>query len=167
MEYFDLIQQRTSVRSYKSDPVEEEKLNKILEAARLAPTAANRQAFKVVVIRTPGREQELKKIYNKDWFAQAPIILGVYSVPEKNWVRSDQKNYSDVDAAIVMDHIILAAVNLGLGTCWVGAFNPEAARKIVGSKGALEPVVFTPVGYTDGIESKKVRKSLEDILIYI
>lgn len=167
MEYFELIQKRYSVRSYKKDPVEEEKLNKILEAARLAPTACNRQVFKVVVIRTAGRGEELKKIYKGDWFAQAPIILGVFSMPEKNWVRVDGKNYSDVDAAIVMDHIILAATDLGLGTCWIGAFNPQAARDLIGPGKGLEPVAFTPVGYPDSQEPDKFRKSIKDIVVYI
>jgi len=163
----ELAQERYSVRSYKKDPVEKEKLDKILETARIAPTAANRQAFKIVVIRTEGRREELKKIYGRDWFVQAPIVLGVFSIPEKNWVRSDNVNYYHVDAAIVMDHIILAATELGLGTCWIGAFNPEAARQAAGLGEGYEPVVFTPLGYPDGTAAKKQRKPLEDIVVYI
>ena len=167
MEYFELIKKRYSVRSYKQDAVEEGKLNIILEAARLAPTACNRQVFKVVVIRTKGREEELKKIYRADWFSQPPIVIGIFSMPDKNWVRSDGKNYSDVDAAIVMDHIILAATDLGLGTCWIGAFNPQAARDFAGLGKGLEPVAFTPVGYPDSMEPGKMRKNIEDIVVYI
>lgn len=167
MEYVELIQKRTSVRTYKSDPVEEEKLNNILEAARIAPTAANRQAFRIVVIKTREHHEDLKKIYSRDWFIQAPIVLGIYAIPEKNWVRSDGRNYSDVDAAIVMDHIILAAVNQGLGTCWIGAFNPQSAREFVKSYENLEPVAFTPIGYFDASEPKKIRKPLEELVLYI
>lgn len=167
MEYFELIQKRYSVRSYKSDPVEDEKLQKILEAARLAPTAANRQAFKVVVIHTRGREEQLKKIYGRDWFVQAPLVLGIFSIPRKNWVRSDGRNYSDVDAAIVADHIILAATELGLGTCWIGAFNAAAAREAVGLGEDFEPVVFTPLGYPESAGPQKVRKALDELVIHI
>ena len=167
MDYFELIQNRYSVRSYTNQPVTEENLNKILEAARLAPTACNRQAFKLVVINTKGREADLKKIYKGDWFASAPIILGIFSMPEKTWVRVDNKNYSDVDAAIVMDHIILASTALGLGTCWVGAFDPKAAKEIIGLGKGYEPIAFTPIGYADTIEPIKTRKAIDEIVVYI
>jgi nitroreductase len=166
MEYFELIQKRFSIRSYKSDSIEDEKLNKILEAGVLAPTAANRQAFKIVVIKTLGNEEKLKKIYRRDWFVQAPIVLGVFSIPEKNWVRMDHKNYSDVDAAIIMDHIILAATALGLGSCWIGAFDSQAARDLIGLGEGYEPIAFTPIGYTAVTEFKKIRNPLEEIVIY-
>lgn len=167
MSYQELIEKRFSVRSYKRDPVEKEKLDLILEAARLAPTAANRQAFKIAVISTEGREEELKRIYGRDWFVQAPIILAVFSVPEKSWVRSDGANYSGVDAAIVMDHIILAATSLGLGTCWIGAFNPQAAKEVIGLGEGHEPVAFTPIGYSDAEPRPKQRKPLEEIVVHI
>jgi len=166
MEFFELISKRHSVRSYKDVGVEEEKLEKILEAARLAPTAANRQAFKIIVLNTRGREDELRRVYGRDWFYKAPLVLCVCSIPERSWVRSDGKNYSDVDAAIVMDHIILAATELGLGTCWIGAFNVEAARQVLALDTSLEPVAFTPLGYPDDAEFKKIRKPIEEIVIY-
>ncbi|MCG9969426.1 nitroreductase family protein [Pelotomaculum terephthalicicum JT] len=166
MEYLDVIKKRYSVRSYKPDQVEQEKLHIILEAARLAPTAANRQAFKIIVADTNGRKEELKKIYNRDWFVEAPLILGVCAIPGENWVRSDKKNYSDVDAAIVMDHIILTATDLGLGTCWIGAFNLQAARHVLALDDTLEPIAFTPVGYARDTNIKKIRKSLDDLVVY-
>jgi nitroreductase len=75
VEYFDLISTRYSVRAYKSEPVEEEKLLQVLNAARLAPTADNRQPFKIIVVRTQDKEMELRKIYNREWFTQAPLVL--------------------------------------------------------------------------------------------
>lgn len=166
MEYSEIMQKRYSVRNYTPDPVEPEKLERILEAALLAPTAANRQAFKVVVIKTEGREEELKTIYGRAWFVEAPYVLCVCSIPEKCWVRSDKKNYSDVDAAIVMDHIILAATDQGLGTCWIGAFDPQAAKAVLALDDTLEPIAFTPIGYARETTFKKVRKSIEDLVIY-
>ena len=166
MEYFEVIQKRHSVRSYKPDPVEPEKLQQVLEAARLAPTAANKQAFKIFVVGTAGRNEELKKIYSRDWFVEAPYILGVCSIPEKSWVRLDHKNYADVDVAIVMDHIILAATNLGLGTCWIGAFHPQAAHEVLGLDDTLEPIAFTPLGYPREAPFNKVRKPLAELVVY-
>jgi len=166
MEFFELIDKRHSVRSYRDDPVEEDKIQKILEAGRIAPTAANRQAFKILVIHTRGRENELRKIYNKDWFVTAPVILCVCSIPEKCWVRYDGKNSADVDAAIVMTHMILAARDLGLGTCWIGAFNVEAARQVLEIDSGMEPVAFTPLGYYEESEVQKKRKPMEELVIY-
>lgn len=166
MEYLELIEKRHSVRSYKGDKVEEEKLQKVLEAARLAPTAANRQAFKVMVIDTTKHEEDLRKIYSRDWFVKAPIVLCVCSIPGKAWVRSDGKNYSDVDAAIIMDHIILAATDLGLGTCWIGAFNADSVKQLLGLDDGLEPIAFTPLGYAEEGEFRKIRKPLDEIVIY-
>lgn len=166
MEYMELIKKRHSIRSYKGDEVEEEKLNKILEAAKLAPTAANKQAFKVLVIRTKGREEELKRIYNRDWFVAAPIIIGICTTPDKAWIRSDGKNYADVDASIVMDHIVLAATDLGLGTCWVGAFDVKAAREVLKLDSTMEPIAFTPVGYAKEHNYNKIRKDIDEIVIY-
>ncbi|MDF2880522.1 MAG: nitroreductase [Clostridiaceae bacterium] len=166
MDYFELIKKRHSVRSYKSTPVEKEKLNKILETARLAPTAANRQGFKIIVISTEGKKDELKKIYNSHWFVEAPYVICVCSIPEKCWVRRDKKIYSDVDAAIVMDHIIYAATDLGLGTCWIGAFDADAAKNILELDDSLHPIAFTPIGYEQEAPYRRMRRPLEDLVIY-
>jgi nitroreductase len=166
MEFFKVLEQRYSVRSYRPDPVEPEKLQQILEVARIAPTAANRQAFKVLVIKTEGKQEVLKRIYSRDWFCEAPYVLCVCSIPGQNWVRKDSKNYSDVDAAIVMDHIILAATALDLGTCWVGAFDIQAAREGLGLDETLDPVVFTPLGYPREAVVNRVRKPLGDLVVY-
>lgn len=166
MPFSALIQKRYSCRAYRSAPVEEEKLNTVLEAARLAPTAANRQCFQLVVIRTAGREQELKRIYKANWFTQAPLIIAACGLPARNWVRSDGKNYNDVDVAIVMDHLILAAADQGLGTCWIGAFDPQAAREVLGLPEDVEPVAFTPLGYPADSPQPKKRRPLADLIRY-
>jgi nitroreductase len=167
MEFSELIAKRYSVRAYKPDPVKEEALQQILEAARLAPTAANRQPFQLIVIRTTGREAELRRIYDREWFTQAPLIICACRVPETAWERgSDGKSYSDVDVAIVMDHLILAAANLGLGCCWIAAFDPQAARQVLGLPQGVEPIVFTPVGYPADQPKPKERKPLSDLVRY-
>ncbi len=166
MEFERLIRERYSVRAYSNKPVEEQKLRKVLEAAVLAPTAANRQAFRLIVISTSGREEELKKIYPKEWFTQAPYVVCVCSLSSESWTRKDGKNYGEVDAAIVMDHVILAATDQGLGTCWVGAFDPKAAREVLNLPPEAEPIAFTPLGYPADSPREKKRKSPEELVKY-
>ena len=166
MEFSELIKKRYSVRAYKLDPVEDDKLNQVLEAARLAPTAANRQPFQLIVIHTAGREAELRRIYNRDWFAQAPLVICACGIPAKGWTRRDGKNYTDVDVAIVMDHLILAATSLGLGTCWIAAFDPTAARQVLGLPDGVEPIAFTPLGYPADQPGPKKRKALSELVRY-
>jgi len=166
MEFSALIKKRYSVRAYKPDPVEDGELEKVLEAARLAPTAANRQAIRFVVIHTEGREEELKRIYNKDWFVQAPLVVCACGIPAENWVRKDGKNYNDVDVGIAMDHLILAATDVGLGTCWIGAFDALVARDVLGLPNEVEPIVFTPLGYPADEPGPKKRKDLSELVRY-
>ena len=166
MEYSDLIANRYSVRAYKRDPIENEKLDNVLEAARLAPTAANRQPYQLIVINTKGREDELLKIYRRNWFVQAPLLICACGVRRQSWVRSDRRRYLDVDVAIVMDHLILAATNIGLGTCWVAAFNENAARKALNLPDDVEPLIFTPLGYPADKPGIKERKPLTELVRY-
>jgi len=166
MELLELAKKRYSVRAYKPDPVEYEKLQGVLEAARLAPTACNLQPFQFIVIHTKGREADLRRIYSDSWFVQAPIVICVCGIPSQSWVRQDGKNYCDVDVTIAMDHLILAAADLGLGTCWIGAFNPDAARKILGLPDDVEPIAFTPPGYPDEQPGYKSRKLMDKLVRY-
>jgi nitroreductase len=166
MDFFDLINQRYSVRAYKSDPVEDEKLQQVLDAARLAPTAANRQPIQFIAIHTADRESDLKRIYSADWFRKAPLVICACAVPSQAWSRMDKKNYSEVDATIAMDHLILAATNLGLGTCWIAAFDPEAAREVLKLPEEVEPIAFTPMGYPSDRPRPKKRKPLSDLVRY-
>lgn len=166
MEFAELIKKRYSVRAYKSDPVEEDKLEGVLEAARLAPTAANRQSFQIIVIHTAGREAELRRIYDRDWFVQAPLVICACGMPAKNWVRSDGKNYNDVDVTIAMDHLILAATDAGLGTCWIGAFDSAATREVLGLPDGVKPIAITPLGYPADQPRPKKRKALSDLVRY-
>lgn len=167
MEYSELIAARYSVRAYRPDPVEDKKLEAVLEAARLAPTAANRQPFQLVVMHTAGREQEIGKIYRRPWFVQAPLVIAVCAISSLAWVReSDRFNARLIDAAIVADHLILAAANQGLGTCWVAAFNVEAARGVLGLPDEAEPVIFTPLGYPADQPGPKIRKPLSELVRY-
>ena len=165
MDFQELIRSRYSVRAYDPRPVEEDKLARVFEAARLAPTASNRQPFRIMVVQTKGREAELGRIYGRPWFVQAPLVLAVCAVPAESWVRkSDGWNAAELDAAIAADHLILAAAEEGLGTCWIAAFDPEAAREVLGLPEGIVPVVFTPLGYPADSPQPKKRRALDELV---
>lgn len=167
MDFQRVIETRYSVRAYTPQPVEQEKLERVLTAAQLAPTACNNQPFRLFVLPTAGRQAELRQVYGADWFVQAPIVIAICTVTGDAWVRRDGKNYGDVDATIAMDHLILAAADLGLGTCWVAAFDPNAARRLLGVPAGIEPLAFTPLGYPADRPTTKTRKALHDLVRYV
>jgi nitroreductase len=166
MNFQELIHQRYSVREYLPDTVEPSLLDQVLTAAQFAPTAANRQPFKLIVIHTAGNKEEIRKIYDRDWFSDAPILICACGIPEQGWVRADGKPYLDVDIAIVMDHVSLAAADLGLGTCWVASFDVDAAREYLQIPPTAEPIIMMSLGYPAGSPGEKERKSLEELVSF-
>jgi nitroreductase len=164
MSFLDLVKKRYSVRKYKSTPVEKEKLDFVLEAARLAPTAANKQPIKLFVIRTKDHEKELSGVYNKAAFITAPIVILACTNPSTAWKRQDGKDYSDIDLAIALDHLILAATEVGLGTCWIGKFNPLLVKKTFNLPADLEPIMLVTVGYPDDSPTQKTRKPISELV---
>lgn len=166
MDFAELIEKRYSVRAYKSDPVDDKLLTRLLETAVMAPSAANRQPFQLVVIHTRGREVELRRIYDRDWFVQAPVVICACGIPAQGWIHPNGKNHHEIDAVIVMDYLTLAAANVGLGTCWIAAFDVWAAREVLNLPVDVEPVVFTPLGYPADSPTPKERKPLTDLVRY-
>jgi nitroreductase len=164
MDFQELVRHRYSCRAYRPDSIEDETLAAVLEAARLAPTAANRQAFRLYVLPTAAREADLLRLYGREWFGRAPLIVGIAGEPARSWVRRDGRNYMDVDCAIVMDHVVLQAADLGLGTCWVAAFDPAVARELLRLPPDWEPIAFTPLGYPAGAAGPRTRRSLGDLV---
>jgi nitroreductase len=166
MRFLDIVKTRRSVRNYESTAVEDKKLEYILEAVRLAPTAANRQPFKLIVVHTEGKQALLSEIYERKWFVQAPIIICACGIPDDGWVRGDGKNYTTVDVAIIVDHLTLAATELGLGTCWIANFNENAARNVLQIPEDVMPIVFITLGYPADQEKSKTRKPLSELICY-
>src|SRR4030042_5356119 len=166
MDFIELINKRYSVRGYQPTQVENEKLAIILKAACIAPTASNRQPFQIIVIHTTGKENELLTIYDSNWFVQAPLILCVCSLPASGWTRKDSRKYIDVDIAIVMDYMILAATNIGIGTCFIAAFDAANARKVLKLPADVEQILFTPLGYHNDTPGIRKRKKLEELVRY-
>jgi len=168
MEFLGLVKKRYSVRGYKSQEVEKEKLDDVLEAFRMAPTACNLQPFKLFVIKTKGNEKVFNELFGQwAWFTEAPLVLCVCSLPSKAWSRADGKNYADVDCAIAFDHLILAATEKGLGTCWVAKFDASKAKKLLGLEKDLEPIAFTPLGYPNAEPEKKIRKTIKQVVDFV
>jgi nitroreductase len=169
MSFIELAKRRYSSRSYKNQPVEEEKLMQVLDAARIAPTAANKQPVRIVVVRDHETRKKFITVYPRQWIVDAPVILAIVCDHNHSWKRSfDNKDICDVDAAIIADHLTLAATDLGLATCWICAFNPTICREILNLPDHIEPVVLLPLGYpadkVDLERHSKMRKPLSEIL---
>ena len=167
MKVFDAICLRRSIRKYKSDPVEKGKLERILEAGRLSPSAVNKQPWHFIVVRDPSVRESLRASYGQSWFVNAPLIIVVCADPNSAWVRRDGEEFWKVDAAIALQDMILCATEEGLGTCWIGAFSEEPARRVLKIPEKIRIAAMTPLGYAD--ESKEPvsdRKPLKKITHY-
>jgi nitroreductase len=166
MEFSDLIRKRKSIRKYDlSRTVSDELVNKLLDAARIAPSACNLQPWYFIVIRDAKVKEKLKEVYGREWFYTAPVIIAGCADTSVSWKRSfDKADYSQVDLAISFEHLILAAANEGLGTCWVGAFNPAVAKKVLGVPENINIVAMTPVGFPAEDPAAKPRKELNEIV---
>lgn len=166
MSFLDLVNSRFSVRQYEKTTVPDDKLTMVLEAGRLAPSAANRQPCRFVVVTDPQQRKALGDAYPREWFWTAPVIIVLCVDKHKAWVRADGKSYADVDGAIAMDHMTLCAADLGLGTCWIAAFDPVKVRQSLGIPDAFEPLAMTPLGYSGEPVRAKSRKPLREVVNY-
>ena len=156
--FHELAETRRSVRAYKPDAVPEELVQQVLETGRLAPSACNKQPWRFIVVRSETTRRALGAAYAREWFWKAPVVIAVCILPKEAWVRSfDGKNYAMVDGALAMDHMQLAAAELGLGTCWIGAFDPAAAREILNLPDGVELVGMTPLGFPDVEPNPRLR----------
>jgi nitroreductase len=164
MDFQELIRIRRSIRAYRPSEVSEDVLHRVLDAGRVAPTACNRQPFQLLVITDPKVRAQLKAVYSRDWFCNAPVIIAGCVEPAKAWQRGDGFNAAEVDLAIVMDHIILAATEEGLGTCWVCAFDEAKAKQILGVPDEVRILAMTPLGIPASEPAPFVRKPLRDLV---
>jgi nitroreductase len=167
MQVSEAIRTRRSIRAYKPDPVPEEVLRQVLEAARLAPSAGNRQPWLFVVVRDPAVKERLREAYAAEWFVRAPVIICACGLPNRAYTRADGKNFVEVDVTIAMDHLVLAAWELGLGTCWIGAFDPAKVKEILALPREVEPLALTPLGYPAEEPAAKPRRPLEEIVRFV
>ncbi|HWT26951.1 MAG TPA: nitroreductase family protein [Mobilitalea sp.] len=165
MTLLELAKQRHSVRSYQSKEVEREKLLQVLEAGRLAPSAVNFQPFHFIVITEEEGKSKVNEAYPREWLRKAPVIIVVCGDHSKSWKRKDGKDHCDIDAAIAIDHMTLAATDLGLGTCWICAFDAKRLHENLELPANLEPIAIVPFGYPDEERvAEKVRRSLDEMV---
>jgi nitroreductase len=147
MNFLEIAKKRYSVRSYTSQKVEEEKLDKILQAAHVAPTAANLQPIHLIVVQGKDGLEKIGKAAN---IYGAPLAVIVCANHNKAWVRPfDNKQTTDIDASILTDHMMIEATELGLGSVWVCYFKPDIIRKEFNLPDNLEPVNILAIGYSN------------------
>lgn len=151
------------MRSFINKPVEQNVILEILEVARLAPSAVSFQPWHFIVINSREKMDEFQAVYPRNWFREAPACIVVCADHQQSWKRkSDGKDFADVDVAIVTDHLILKATEMGLGTCWVCNFDVELARKILKTPDHIEPLVIVPIGFSEAKAPQKFRKALTE-----
>jgi nitroreductase len=145
MQVLDLMKRRCSVRQFEDRPIEQDQLLYVLEAARVAPSACNLQPYQLVVLKDP---QQIAKIA-PDWvpLSKAPVVIVACGDHQLAWRRRDGKGHADIDVAIAVDHMTLAAAEIGLGTCWICAFDAYRCAQVLDLPNHLEPMVLLPIGY--------------------
>jgi len=165
MDIKEVIQKRYSCRSYKDTPVPDEKLKSILEAARLAPSASNRQPYKFIIVKDKEKREKLAEVASQNFIAEAPIIIAGVSLEPEKIMGCEVPTYA-VDIAIAMEHIALQAYSEGLGTCWIGAFSQQQAKKILEISEEYKIVALMPLGYPADSSGLKDRKNLDELVSY-
>lgn len=175
--FLELVKKRRSIRSFSPQPVEREKIELCLEAARLAPSACNGQPWRFLVFDDPEQKAALCRaaasgIYRTSGFiSRAPAVIAALSTRGKTLPnlagRFQGKHYPLIDLGIAVEHIVLQAVEFGLGTCWVGWFNEPAVRKLLGLSKGEKPIALIPIGYpADGEGTPTPRKKREEIAAF-
>ena len=166
MEVHEAIEKRKSIRSYRNEPIPDTKLKKVLDAARLAPSGSNRQQWKFVVVRDVEKRKQLSKAANgQAHVAAAPVVIAAVATDTDRVMMCGVPLYP-VDLAIAIDHMTLAAVEEGLGSCWIGAFSQDEARKVMGIPDSCMIVALLTLGFPAEEGRPKTRKSLGEIICY-
>jgi nitroreductase len=170
MEVFEAVLGRRSVRRFENKPLENGQLGKLLEAARWAPSAGNMQPWRFVVVTDDGIKRQLAAdSYGQMFVAEAPAVIGVLAVPEESARRYGDRGrrlYSIQDTAAAIQNILLTAYGMGLGTCWVGAFNGDAVARTLKCGPGEVPVALVPVGWPAG-KGRSSRRDFDEVVRYI
>lgn len=165
MKFLDLVKQRYSCRSYQAKSVEQEKLDYVMECVRFAPSAVNKQPWKFRIVKNDEDRAKLQRCYDREWFQTAPMYIICSIMHDEEWVRADGKHHGDIDIAIAVEHLCLAATEQGLATCWVCNFNAEKCLQLFDFADDEEPAVLIPIGYAADEAREKKRKPAEQILL--
>lgn len=166
MDVFEAMESRRSIRKYLTKDVEQDKIDKIIESARIAPSAANRQEWKFIVVKDQSTRDQLVEACNGQSFvAQAPVFIAACSTESERVMPCGQYAYT-VDLSIALSFMILEATELGLGTCWLGAFDEAKVKSVLNIPEDIRLVGLTPVGYPDENPDPRPRKSLDEIICH-
>ena len=170
MIFLELASKRYSCRQFDNRPVEQEKLDLVLEAGRVAPSAVNLQPWHFFIIREKENLSLIFEVYHREWFRTAPCVIVLVGDHQQSWKRKDGKDHCDTDVAIACDHMTLQATELGLATCWICNFDKEKTIQTLHLPEHLEPVVILPLGYpldqSDPDRHRDKRKKMDDIVSY-
>lgn len=165
MNFLELVRKRKSIRQFDTKEIEQEKLNYILECARLAPSGVNYQPWLFYIVKSDEKKHEVQKSYARQWFKSAPIYIVACADSKISWKRSyDLKDHGDIDLSIAIEHICLAAAEQELGTCWVCNFDPKICSDALDLPEHIYPVAIIPIGYFSSQQDAKTRKSSEEII---
>lgn len=162
MDFFETVKARRSVRNFRSDPVSAEKLARIWEAVRQAPSACNLQPWRFAVVKSPAIRDKLRGVLQA-WVFTAPVLVVGLGNRDAAW-RRDGQSYHEIDVAVATEHLCLAAAAEGLGTCWICAFDRRAMKWALGLEPEWDPVVVTPLGFPDDPNPRTLRKSTDEIV---
>lgn len=166
MELYEILTKRRSIRAYKNEPIPEEKLMKVLEAARLAQSANNRQPWRFIIIQNEKHRKKLAEICKGNkWASEAPVILAGVAV-DTAYRMGNKRPASDIDLSIALTQIALAAVDQSLGTCWIGSFNYDEAMSYLNIPKDNLLVGFMTLGYPNESPAPKSRKPMEEIIFH-
>lgn len=165
MDIYEAIEKRYSVRAYQDRPVADDKLERVLNAGRMAPSASNTQAWKFVVVRDAGMRSALAEAAGQPFVGQAPIVVAVVSLDPTRSMYCGVKA-GPVDCAIAIDHMTLAATAEGLGTCWIGHFDQDACRKLLGVPASANIIELMVLGHPTDSPRPKKRKAAEEVICY-
>jgi nitroreductase len=144
--------------------VEKEKVDYVMECVRLAPSAVNKQPWQFRIVTDEDEKAKLQQCYNRDWFKTAPMYVIASVLHDEEWVRADGKPHGNIDIAIAVEHLCLAATEQGLATCWVCNFDAVLCRELFGLPASEEPAVIIPLGYAADSLRPKNRKAMEEIV---
>jgi len=166
MEFADVVQRRYSVRSYKDQELTDEQVEKVIEAARLAPSASNRQEWRFIVVRDPEKRKNLAAAaHGQEFVGKASAVIAACAVTDGHTMACGQLCYP-IDVAIALEHVALAAADMGLGTCWIGAFDEKAVKQILGIPKDVRVVELMPLGYPADKPRPRTRLALDEIMMW-
>ncbi len=168
MSVLEVIRERRSVRRYRPDPIPEESLLRVMEAARFSPSGKNLQPWRFILVKDSSLKQHLAAAaVGQSFIAEAPVIVVACGFPDRCYSRMGNYMKSwPIDVAIAVEHLILQAQEEGLGTCWIGAFEEKKVKPILNIPDEVRVLALTPLGYPDEIPGARGRKSLEEIVSY-